>query len=167
MKEQDDIQRELEGLSPELARRRAASAERQAPEGYFEQLPDVVLQRLKNTSGSPLRVAARRSEESRWYHRPSYIAGLAAAMALLLAFSFYFLQTEAPPAASLASLEEEEIQLYIEGHIEEFDLQLMLEAELVEGPIAPAPNNLPDIEEEDAEEYLYELLEEEDFEALF
>lgn len=167
MKERDDIQKELEGLSPELARRRAADSDRRIPEDYFEQLPDVVLQRLQTAPASPLRVAARRTSQRRWYQQPSLIAGLAATVLLLLAFLFYLQQPQPSQPSSLAALEEEEIQLYIEEHIEEFDLQLILEAELVEGPTVPAPNNLPEIEEEAAEEYLYELLEEEDFEALF
>ncbi len=155
MKERDDVQRELEQLSPELARLRTVPPRQIPPEGYFDGLADRVLERASRT---PLQVVSRRragaARKRRWI-------GLAAALVLAAGLSLYLFRPATPTATpALAGLSQEEARAYVVSHIEDFQLELLLEAEVVGEERLVLP-------EEEAEEYLYELLEEEGTEVLF
>ena len=168
MKERDTAQEELEQLSPALAKLRKQGRKAPAPPaGYYEQLSDQVMGRIAEKEHSPLKVVWKN-----WGRKGqlSYTwASMAAALLLALSASLYlFLTQEAEAEHTLASLSEVEAQSYIEKNIDEFGIGLMLEAELVQAEDAELPIDfLPEIGEEEAEEYLYELLEEEGLEEFF
>jgi len=168
MKERDPIQEELEQLSPTLAKlREQGRAAPVPPPDYYEQLSDRVIGRIEAEERSPLKVVWKHWGRKR---RLSYIwTSLAASLLLALGVSLYFFLPQGTVAEhTLASLSEVEAQSYIEKNIDEFGIALMLEAELVQIEDAELPVELlPEVGEEEAEEYLYDLLEEEDLEEFF
>jgi hypothetical protein len=169
MKERDPIQEELEQLSPALAKLRKQGRRKAPvpPADYYEQLSDRVMGRIAEEERSPLKVVSKNWGRTR---QLSYTwASLAAALLLALGVSLYlFLPQDTSTDHTLASLSDAEAQSYIEHNIDEFEIGLMLEAELVQMEDAELPVELlPEIGEEEAEEYLYDLLEEEDLEAFF
>lgn len=167
MKDRDDIQQELEKLSPELAKLRQQPARKPVPPpGYFDSLADQVLERATAEDKPPLNVVWRgRSRSKRQWK--TWLA-VAAAVLLVLSVSLYVFSPLAHSEESLAGLSDAEARAYIEGNIDEFSINLMLEAELVQTDDQALPAGIiPDLEEEEVEEYLYELLEDEELEELF
>ncbi|NBC07514.1 MAG: hypothetical protein GVY26_10005 [Bacteroidetes bacterium] len=166
MKDRDDIQQELEELAPDLARlRQSVPRELAPPPGYFDSLADRVLEQAMAEDKPPLNVVWHRRRSVRQWK--TWLAVAAAAL-LVLSVSLYVFYPPAHSEESLAGLSDAEARAYIEGNIDEFSISLMLEAELVQtgDPALPA-GIIPDLEEEEVEEYLYEILEDEELEELF
>ena len=167
MKDRDDIQQELEKLSPELAKlRQQPTRSPGPPPGFFDSLADRVLERATAEDKRPLNVVWRNRSRSKgqWV---TWLAVAAAAL-LVLSVSLYIFSPSVRPEESLAGLSDAEARAYIEGNIDEFSINLMLEAELVQtDDQAPPAGIIPDLEQEEVEEYLYELLEDEELQELF
>ncbi|HKK78107.1 MAG TPA: hypothetical protein VJ933_00705 [Phaeodactylibacter sp.] len=167
MKERDDIQQELEKLSPELAKLRQQSEPKTGPpSGYFDNLADRVLERASGEDKPPLDIVWRGRSHSKRQWRTGW--AVAAALLLVLSASLYIFSPSNRPAVSLAELSDAEARAYIEGNIDEFGINLMLEAELVHPDEQALPADMIlDLQEEDIEEYLYEIMEDEELEELF
>ena len=163
MTERDNIQRELEGLSPELAKLREQPwREPTPPSGYFEGLAGRVLERAENGRVQPLNVVWRSGGRPNRSRRV-WLAAAAAAVLLVLSASVYLFSPRGHDAASLAELSSAEANAYIEGNIDEFSISLMLEAKLLQdGEQALPVDIIPGLQEEEAEEYLYEILDDEE-----
>lgn len=166
MKEQDHIQQELQQLAPELAKLRAQPKTDPIPSpDYFQRLTEQVLEQAQADEKQPLRVVWKERSYSK-RHLRSWAA--AAAVLLVLSSSIYLFLPANRAADGLATLSKSEAQTYIEYNIHEFNINLMLEAELVRADDESLPVGLiPELQEEEAEEYLYELLQNEELEELF
>lgn len=175
MSDRQDIKSELEQLSPYLAKLKSEGLPPpEVPDAYFESLPDDVLIRAKAEESLIGRVRKEQysSEQkpvawSEWFNwRPV----LALASLLLLAVAVYWFYPFATPGQAgeemaLERLEVEDINNYITQNISEFDMALMLEAEMIdqvslEGILS---DGLP---EEVLDEYLDEILEDMDLQDL-
>lgn len=107
------VQEELEALSPLLAQRRKTLPKPQVggPSGYFEDLQTRVLQSVQTPPIQALRP---------WWQRLS-TWGAAASFALILG-SLWYLNANSPNS-NLASLPSEQIQGYLQQHLEELDAE--------------------------------------------
>jgi hypothetical protein len=144
MEERKKIQAELAQLKGEQLRRWQAQATPwELPENYLEELTERVM-------ASP---AAKR----RHLPRRTYWA-LAASVAFLLAASWLVFQNgnNAPeqPEADLAQLSEEAILMYVNNHIDEFDLALLTEGRTTAGTVVIPSNWDSTISSEAIENYL-------------
>lgn len=160
MKKRDhDIQNELEEQAPRLARlrRQGAGDGFTAPAGYFQQLPDAVLQRIRREAAQPVRRIPRlRRRLLR-----------AAAVALLIAGGAYWWWAVSPEkeTPATATLTADEISAYVSAHLDAFDEELVLEAAAGEGELLlllPDPGG----DAESLDDYYDELIRELDEESL-
>jgi hypothetical protein len=177
MRDKEDVQKELDKLAPNLAKLKKEGFVKPAlPDGYFDRLPDTVLARAKaerevSQDENPLKVVSDRKRK-----RPvirsmnsSMRLALAACFLLLLGGAYWALLVmptgNTDLVASIDQLNQEEIDQYIEANINDFDVSLMLEAELVD---SDAMGNMftNEIPEEDMDAYLDELLDGIDIEEL-
>jgi len=170
MDSKKEIIKELEGISPLLAKWKNQEAAKQEgpPEGYFSQLPDQVLSQIKAeaSKGKPvirfLRV--RRLQQ--------ITIGIAAVFALLVAGRFLFPGTpggqEFADNASNTWLEADipktEIFDYVMNNLDDFDSELIMEA----AATAPIDFVLPSSisESEELDEMIDQLLEETDLSTI-
>lgn len=168
MSEKDKIREELESLSPRLLKMKESGRPAfRVPEGYFGELPGDVLRRIRAEEGLTGREQPAAPSGLPWrvwlqgLLRSRYAAGMAMA-AVLLALGVYWFWPQAAaagPEEALAGVSEAEAAAYITENIGEFELELMLEASMVDAEDMPAVEVLPDIREEDIDRYLDEFIE--------
>ena len=155
MPHREEILNELEGNAPHLRDIRSDGFE--VPEGYFEDLTDLVLAKIEQEELIVPERAERQGFLSEllaqfaYLLQPRYAALALASIALVIAV--IFLLTRYNPqidTLALEELERSEVVQYIESHLDEFEEELfILEDE-------PAPNN----------EYLEGILEDIDINTL-
>ena len=176
MENRDDIQKELSELSPLLSKLKMQLPSTQAPENYFDHLPDQVWERLQEqVRKTPAEVrVARGAWWKQWIQglqillQPQYALTLASVAVLVVAAFFFFrpkADTDIP--TPLAALTAEDAANYVVGHIDEFDLSLLVEATeftptQVESPTLqkPAPGDTS------LDNYLEEIIDDIDIEDL-
>lgn len=124
-----DIKRELADLAPKLLQLKENESRRglQVPPGYFEQLPDQIMQQLKQEKG--IGTSERSSLFRSISRRLHYLPAAAAALLLLVVVVAILKPVFFSGQSDLASLSTEEIDQYIYNHIDEFDLGLLIESE--------------------------------------
>jgi hypothetical protein len=160
MKKRDhDIQNELEEQAPRLARlrRQEAGDGFTAPPGYFQHLPDDVLERIRREEAAPVRLLSlRRRRLLR-----------AAAVALLIAAGAYWWWEVSPEkeTPATATLTADEISAYVSANLDAFDEELVLEAATGEGELLLLLPN-PGGDAESLDDYYDELIRELDEESL-
>ncbi len=140
------------------------------PEGYFRELPNEVLRRIRAEEGlrcEEMPEAATGRRGWLWYDllaaRPGrFAAGLAAALLLALAGAYFLWPGEEPKErpGTLTSVSQEEAAEYVARHIEEFGLGLMVEASVVNAEDTRQLEMLPEIQEEELDEYLDGIIDE-------
>lgn len=177
MNDKVNIQKELDKLAPELAElKKETMARPSVPEGYFNSLTDTILRRAGAESEAKQKdklpkatlTVVRKRSLGRSINSSMRLA-LAACFLLLLGGAYWAVfvmpKTSINYTASIDQLGREEIDEYIEDNISDFDLSLMLEAEMVN---SVAVGNLfaGEIPAEDMDAYLDELLEGIDLEEL-
>ncbi len=160
MKKRDhDIQKELEEQAPRLAqlRKQGDGDGFTTPPGYFQNLPDDVLERIRREEATPTRrIPLLRRRLLR-----------AAAVALLVAAGAYWWWAVSPEKEmpATAALTADEISAYISDHLDAFDEELVLEAAAGEEELLlllPDPGGDP----ESLDDYYDELVRELDEESL-
>ncbi|MEQ8706934.1 MAG: hypothetical protein RIC19_23580 [Phaeodactylibacter sp.] len=168
MKEKENIQEELQQCAPFLAQLRKTAktaGQQQVPEGYFETLPDRVLEAAQAEKASLLKVVhtAERSRQPGWHRWAAAVA-----VALISAAGLWYNWQSTPGTAqvSLADVEREEAAAYINANISEFELSLMEEADLLDETTVENVEVLPELDQIPIEDYL-ENLDYKDIEALF
>lgn len=169
MKEQkEELQRELQELSPLLAKWKAENRPEgfDLPPGYFRQLPGEVLQRLSGSEQAGAR---------KWWSpvvqalanlfQPRFAIG-AATVALLIVTGIMYRHSNASEESDpFAGLSTEEIGRYIDNNLEKFDEQLVIEATTHSPDLSIFPST---VTEEDSldEHYLQEFLDDLDTKTL-
>ena len=178
MKEQDDIRKELEQLSPFLREMKDRKEGFKAPVGYFKELPDEVWQRLKPVAPAQPSWQERLDAFLVSLWQPRFALAFASGALLVVAAWWLLQRNDAAPATpqiaavQLSDITEEDLLTYVTQHIADFDNQLILEShgfDQQETAPKPIPKLLPKPTAEEAEEYLDEMIEDidvEDLEAL-
>lgn len=117
-KDSDALRKELEETAPFLAHLKEKPDGLSVPDGYFEQLPRSVLERIADEDAASVRRIS-----------PIWFRAAAAASVILLAGVAVFLFRPAQPEYSPESvaLTADEVHQYITLHIDDFDLDLLLQ----------------------------------------
>ncbi len=163
-----EIQEELKNLAPSLSKMEKKEGF-QIPENYFNELPDQIMSQLdfSKTSLKKERVSWIEilSEKITVFFQPRIAIGFS--MAMLMICSIYFLTKNTTTTSSaFAELSIAEMENYIEENIEDFDEEILFEF-VAENEM----NSLGklEVEDEDLDEYMFEIiedLEDEDLEDL-
>lgn len=172
MSEKERIKKELEELSPLLSELKAkADNPFQVPTNYFQSLQDEVLRKVAQE-----RVETKKEvpvsgwldqliEQLQWLLQPRYAMAMVTVAILIVAGIFFFQPSDdAFSDMAMSELTEEDIADYIASNIEDFEVDLLVEAmgEEVDPTLLPTPA----LEEEDLEEYLDDIIDEIDLEEL-
>lgn len=169
MNEKDKIRKELEGLSPLLLKMKEQGGRPfRVPEGYFEYLPGEVLRRARAEEGLIKDHPPATADSTgllAWlqgWFTPRRAMALATVSLLVAAgiFLFWPQPLQPGPEEALAGISGEEAKAYVSDNIGEFGLDLLLEAAVVSADEVPEMEVLPDIGQEDIDQYLDELIEE-------
>ena len=166
MKDKNQIQSELEQLSPFLAklrREQLGGGQEEVPQGYFDTIADRTLERAQKEKKSTLR-AIRPSKNTSVYR----LGRIAAAVAVFViaAGGLWFVGQNDGGAVSLADLEQEEAIAYVTSNITEFEFSLLEEADLLDEQSIEDLEVFPGEEDVPLEDYL-EGIDYDDLEALF
>ncbi|PHN03896.1 hypothetical protein [Flavilitoribacter nigricans] len=171
-KNKRSVREELESIAPNLARLREQNSPPEVPPGYFDQLSDEVFRRIQREEAAARDVPAAPPVWQQWwqglsslFQRPAYALALAGVAILLVTISV-FNRSEVADTTPDIAMTDEDINDYIDYHIDDFDLDLLAEE------MAEEPGSAPLLMEEDSldgelmEEYFDELLDEIDLEDL-
>jgi hypothetical protein len=167
MKRKEDIRKELEELSPFLAKLKKEKDGFEVPVDYFQGLSDQIMDRIKAEEqpapqASPATPAwvTQVKQAIQWLVQPQYALAIASVAILLVAGWWWNQSNTLRPSsdALFAELSQEDILNYIDQNIENFGTELVTAVEQSPGTqdILPA---VP-LEEEAVEEYLDEILNE-------
>lgn len=165
-----DIKKELEETAPFLAVWKEKGEEGfETPPAYFRELPDRVMNRLKQEQRQAKTAGRGWQGIAAWLERlflPRYAVGLATVL-LLVAGGIYLLTSEnysSDTEALFSALSPEEVDDYISANLHQFDEELMLEIarSYPDLSVMPAPTE----NEEEIDSYFDELLQEFDEESL-
>jgi len=152
MKKSTKIDQELEEISPFLAEMRKGEDAFKIPDNYFDYLSESVLEQVKL---EPQLSINKKKEKTPWYaflfHRAA--VGSMATLAVILAVVLLTDQSQIVDQ-SLANISSEEFSEYVSTHIEEFEVNDFLEADLL-GNIREI-----ELEEQEIEQYLEENIDE-------
>ncbi len=159
----DNINKELEGLSPKLAKLRKVGEVPEVPKNLFHNMQQSVIQELKGevkTSTVP--------QKNPWWKaifKP--VPALAFATFLALVAAGIFFNTEkATEQFAIEDISEEEILAYIDSNIEDFESASLLEITEDEDDLFIDSN----YDDDELNEYLdnnFENLDDDAFEQLF
>jgi hypothetical protein len=129
-----------------------------APDGYFNQLPDAMIQRWQNEKQQPV---------TKKIGLPKMIA--AAAIVTGLAIGITMLNKQSVEVSSAAEISTADAYEYILENIDDFAPLILENNPQAEADIQPIPEqaNPQELKPHDVEEYLLEEMESEDFETLF
>lgn len=173
MENKESINKELESLSPKLAKLKAKGTGLTVPENYFQALPDQVWEKIRletKTATPPPRVST-----SGWLDvatnffytlfQPRYALAFATVLVLLVAGVLIFSDDATPQHTDpLAGISEEEALLYIQQNLEDFDTKLFTDL-----GISVSMNELfrsPEWNDESIDSYLKEHLDDIDTKTL-
>lgn len=132
MKNRDEIQKELEELSPFLSKLKAEEKLPAVPENYFHALPDQIWEQIKLLP-APERFVKHSSLWDRLFQRlqrllQPRIAVTLATFAVLLTAGIFFLKPGNQIPAKESNLTAEDITNYIGNNLHEFDTELLIKA---------------------------------------
>lgn len=171
MSEKEKIKKELDDLSPLLSKLKQDSDNPfGVPNHYFESLQDEVLRQVSVEQVDVQVVEPgpswldRLVEQLQWLFQPRYAMAMATVAILIVAGIFFFRGETSSPGLALQDLSEEDITDYISSNIEDFEVDLLVEA--MGDEIDPALLPKPDLEDAELEEYLDEIIDEIDLEEL-
>lgn len=167
MKNREEIQKELQELSPFLAKLKAQRQEPEVPENYFHALPDQIWEQIK-LQPAPKRIVKQPGIGERFWNvlqlllQPRVAVSLAT-FVVLLAAGIYFLKpnsTSIVASANEKGLTAEEITNYIDNNIHQFDTELLMQATAD----LPDQSILPESEfsEEEIDQMMKELIQDVD-----
>ncbi len=120
----NDINKELEGLSPKLAKRRKSVEVPEVPKNLFHNMQQSVIQELKTeVENSPI---PQKNAWWRFIFKPIPALAFATFLALVAAGIFFNFDKETQQYA-IDDISEEEILAYIDSNIEDFESASLLE----------------------------------------
>lgn len=134
MKNQDDVKKELQELSPLLAKLKEKEQPLEVPENYFDALPDQIWEQIKLMPQSECT-----QSQPAWWERimiglqtllqPRVAIGLAT-FAVLIVAGIFMLKPDAEDHSEdlFASLSAEEVTAYMSQNIHEFDTDMLINA---------------------------------------
>lgn len=163
--EQKRIRQELKDLAPGLAQLKTNEKPPDIPAHYYEQLPDQIFQRIREAQAESVPRLERGLPQQFLqqirliFSQPAYAMAFAGLAVVIIALAV-LLRDETGGSVDATALSEEDIIQYIDYHIDEFDLGLLMEGadpEPFEEEFLPGEDSL---EESDLEDYLEELLDE-------
>ncbi|MEM1119372.1 MAG: hypothetical protein AAGJ18_02930 [Bacteroidota bacterium] len=154
MKDLENINEELEGLSPFLAKMQQESDGFKVPDNYFNYLTESVMEQVK-LEPQPTIIGAAKASKTPWYSflTNRVVVGSLATLAIILA-TVLLLDNQPTVDQSLAEVSSEEFSEYVSTHIEEFEVTDFLEADLL-GDISEI-----EFEAQEIDQYLKENIEE-------
>ena len=157
-KEKTNIDRELEDLSPTLSKLRREKDGFESPAHYFDYLTNSILEQtsLLKTETATIPTVARSSWWQRLF-RPQFVGSLMGVALLLIAVVQLWPTSNTDDPTDLTV---QEMASYVNQHIEDFEMDLLLEE------ISLEEVTELEIESEMVEEFLQENLEEVDLHAL-
>jgi len=159
----DDIKKELEGLSPKLAKLRKPAAMPEVPKNLFHNMQQGVIQELK----TEVEQTSVQQKEPWWRFIFKPVSALAFATFLALVGVGIFLNNPtADGQFAIDDLSEEEILAYIDSNIDDFESASLLEMTDEEDQYLLDSN----INDAELEEYLnnnFDDLDDDSFEQLF
>lgn len=170
-KNKRSVREELEVISPQLARLKEQVPPVDIPTGYFDQLSDNVMRQIREEAAITRKPVTESPRQPWWsvlfntFQQPAYALALASVVILLVSVLVLRPDNQAQTGIEL-TMSEEDINDYINYHIDDFDLGLLAE-EAADDP----EEELLFMEEEELEkgamdEYFDELLDEIDLEEL-
>lgn len=169
-KQRKVILEELEELAPNLAKLKQAEKPLDIPADYFAQLSTELLQEIgKEQSISATSTNATR--QSFWQRllelifQPSYAMAIAGVAILIIGFSI-FDNSGTEIALAEEPLSDEEINNYIESHLDDFDLNLLAEELPVDPLELESLLEENDLEENDMKDFFDNILDDVDLEDL-
>jgi hypothetical protein len=165
------VRDELEEIAPQLARLKGVVPPVDIPDGYFDQLTEDVMQRIRTEEAAGRRTAAETPRQPWWsdlvamLYRPAYAMALAGVVILLVSV-LVMRQTVQPEGPPELAMSDEDIHDYISYHIDEFDLGLL--AEEITDRIEEVPLLLEEdsLEDQELEDLFDELLDEVELDEL-
>lgn len=162
------IRDELKAIAPQLAKWKDQSAPVDIPTGYFDQLADDVFQKIREeeTVRNPAPMAPRQPwwmVLQGFFQRPAY--ALAGVLILLVSIAVFQFRGQ-PEVAPNLTMSEEDINDYINFHIDDFDLSLLAEETQEVSPERPLIIEGDSLDKEAMDEYFDEWLDEIELEDL-
>jgi hypothetical protein len=123
----EELKKELAEIAPLLGKLKERPSGYRVPEGYFEALREKVLSTIP--AEIPLEArAGTRGAALRKFLTPRFVLAYAAVLAFVLGGWYVFSRREqATQCAELSCLSSEELNAFIESHIEQFDTGTILE----------------------------------------
>lgn len=163
MKEKEAIRKELEELAPGLSRI-GRKQPFHTPPTYFRELPDEILEKVHEQRPS--------SRLLTWleglFGTPARLAWQLATVAVLVVVGFWAYHHSRDTIdynyPTIADLSIEEVELYVDNHIDEFDVDILLEESNLE--YTDVPLLILDSNDVIEDEYLEEILDDLDLEDL-
>lgn len=134
MKNSEDVQKELQELSPFLAKLKEKQPSLEVPENYFQALPDQIWEQIKL-----MPQPEQAKSQLGWWNRlltglqillqPRVAIGLTTFVVLLVAGIFILKPDSSSDSKGLlAGLSGEEVTAYMSENLHEFDTDLLIEA---------------------------------------
>jgi hypothetical protein len=175
MEQKDELRKELEELSPFLAKRKGESDGFTVPKYYFHNLPDEILRQVQPTA----RLEPVRSSGSTWlqnavqrFWQPRYALAFASLVAIVIA-TVWLLKPDDLPNAAITSLDvriedlpDEAIHHYLSANPDDIENELIIESQYAELEGKPLESVAPKPQTEELEEYLDEVIDEIEVEDL-
>lgn len=160
MDKRNEIREELNELSPFLSKLKDKGDGFTTPVNYFDSLSAEIMQKTGLNKQKQPGIWEQFINSLHLLLQPRYAMALAS-LAILIVAGLYFLKpntTNSSFQPIMAELTTEEIGDYITSHIDEFEMELLVEAEEEEVEIP--------VEQQEMEEYLDNIIDEIDIEEL-
>ncbi|HMQ49229.1 MAG TPA: hypothetical protein PKA00_17710 [Saprospiraceae bacterium] len=167
-----NIQEELQAMGSSLGSLKQGTPF-QVPTDYFQSLPDDLMRRIRAEASLWPTEAPQAAATSRaflllnWLQHWKYQLGILGVLAA--ATIYYFLLPGAVATAAtdeLAQLEAAEIKQYVSNNIDEFSMELLLEAAIVESEDVHSFDVLEGLDENTLDQLMDDLLEDIDLNDL-
>ena len=177
----NDLKKELEGISPYLLQMKEIPEPYRVPEGFFAEMRDNVFTKLKDelpqvpveaekvTELPRMSFWMRFRHELDWFFESPVSLASTSFAAVLLLFWWKFSPVAADNCSQLACVSEVEIQQYLEQHLDEIDTETLWIAAASENAVPDEPTlsttgqtnadlRVKDADEGDVQQLLQEMI---------
>ena len=169
MKNKEAIKKELEGLSPFLSKELKKETGFETPRNYFHNLQLDIMQQVREEIAEEKVTTSEKEPSVSWLHtlksylfQPQYALAFSAIIAIVISTSLLLQPSEADCLSPLCDLTMEEASQFIDDNIEDFSMDMILEVTANEEEPLNLLDLLEGIENEEIDEYLEDMMEEED-----
>lgn len=167
MKKDKDIQKELEQVAPFLAGLKGEPSPFEVPKDYFNQLSEAILEQTGSVP-KPTEVAPQAATNNwqvgmnqwlAWLIRPQIAFTLASILIVVVAGIFWLRPAQDTPAITFdESITAEEVTQYIVSNLDDFDLDLFIQASTGDEQFGSVFDKM-ELEGEQLDELLDDLIE--------